>query len=128
MWSGGFSVGPRYLVPMLPFLALPIIFALDAIQSPWFKGLVSGLVVWSFLVVWAETIGGQSFPQFQSYPLLEYSVPRLLAGDLARNAGMVLGLRGVFSVIPLIGILSVLGVGFLFGERRVRPRLVESQT
>ncbi len=128
MWSGGFSVGPRYLVPMLPFLALPIIFVLDAIQTPWFKGLVSVLVVWSFLVVWAETLGGQSFPQFQPYPLLEYSVPRLLAGDVARNAGMILGWRGVLSVIPLMIIVSIVGIGFMLGERRARPRLVESQT
>ena len=27
MWWGGFTIGPRYLIPMLPFMVLPIIFA-----------------------------------------------------------------------------------------------------
>lgn len=101
MWWGGFGIGPRYLVPMLPFLALPIIFALDAVRTRWFTFVAGALAVWSFVLVWIETLGGQSFPQFQANPLFEYSLPRWFAGDVARNAGMIFGLRGWTSLAPL---------------------------
>lgn len=134
MWSGGFSVGPRYLVPMLPFLALPIIFTLDAIRARGVYVLVGGLILWSWLAIWIETIGGQSFPQFQMMPLLEYSLPRVLAGDIARNVGMILGLRGGASLIPLALILAVLSGGFFISERssllsrKIHHLASESQT
>lgn len=107
MWWGGFGVGPRYLVPVLPFLVLPIIFALDAIRARWFRFGAGILAVWSFVVVWIETIGGQSFPQTQPMPLFDYSLPRVLAGDLARNIGMIFGLRGWASLAPLLLLVLV---------------------
>ncbi len=110
MWTGGFSVGPRYLVPMLPFLALPIIFVFEAIRNRWLAIVVGLLAVVSWAIVWIETIGGQSFPQNQATPLLDYSLPRLLAGDIARNVGMILGLRGWMSLLPLV----LLACGMVF--------------
>lgn len=118
MWSGGFSVGPRYLVPMLPFLVLPIIFALDTIRARWFAVTMWILAVWSFAAVWLETIGGQNFPQFQANPLFEYSLPRVLAGDIARNVGMILGLRGWLSLAPLLVFVLALAIGIGAFERQ----------
>jgi hypothetical protein len=119
MWSGGFSVGPRYLVPMLPFLALPIVFALDAIRAQWFTMLAGVLAVWSFGVTWVETIGGQMYPQLQPSPLFEYSLPRVLAGDVARNAGMILGLRGGLSLLPLIVLVALIAWLFMRGNKNL---------
>ena len=108
MWSGGFGVGPRYLVPMLPFLALPVIFVLNAIRTRWFEIGAGILAVWSFASVWIETIGGQSFPQTQPMPLFDYSLPRVFAGDLARNIGMIFSLRGWASLVPLALLILIL--------------------
>ncbi len=118
MWSGGFAVGPRYLVPVLPFLALPIIFLLPAVRSKLIQAACALAMLGSLVLVWIQTIGGQSFPQFQPNALMDYSLPRILAGDIARNVGMVLGLRGWSSLIPLLGILFVLTMGWVFWERR----------
>jgi hypothetical protein len=111
MWHGGFGVGPRYLVPMLPFMATGLgIFILSWKDKMWAKLLVMILGSWSFLVIWVETIGGQRFPDWTPNPLFNYSLPKILSNDIARNLGMALGLSGIPSLIPLIAILAILTV------------------
>lgn len=102
MWSGGFGVGPRYLVPMLPFLAFGIGAFIAVWGAQWWARVALGITgAWSFLNVWAQTIGGQSFPQYQANPLLDYSLPELATGNVARNLGMALNLGGWASLLPL---------------------------
>jgi hypothetical protein len=114
MWTGGFAVGPRYLVPMLPFLALGVGAAVQHWGStPWFRLALSLSLVWSVAVTWSLTIGGQSFPGFDHNPLLTQSLPALLAGDVARNLGTLAGLTGWWSLLPLL-----LLVGLLLPYRR----------
>lgn len=109
MWQGGYSIGPRYLVPMLPFAAVALGFALAAaFRRRWSWALVLILALWSFGVVWIETISGQAFPDYTPDPLINYSLPRLVAGDVARNLGMVFGLRSWASLLPLAGIIAIL--------------------
>ena len=67
------------------------------------RAVVVLVCAWSLLAVWSETIGGQSFPDYTANPLFDLSLPKLLSGDVARNAGMVLGLRGWSSLAPLLG-------------------------
>lgn len=118
MWWGGFSVGPAYLVPMVPYLTIPIAYALkDWLPHRWGRGLVGLLIVWSWLVTWAETIAGQSFPDMTPNPLIQRSLPLLVAGNIARNWGMLLGLRGWGSLIPLAVILITL-LALLFAAQR----------
>lgn len=109
MWQGGYSIGPRYLVPMLPFAAVALAFSLErAFRRRWSWALVLLLAFWSFGAVWIETISGQAFPDYTPDPLINYSVPKLIAGDIARNLGMVLGLRSWASLLPLVGIVAIL--------------------
>lgn len=109
MWQGGYAVGPRYLVPMLPFMAFSLIFFAEAWGKQWeAKVLMGVLTVWSVLFVWAETIGGQSFPDWNLNPLFNYSLQRLMQGDIARNLGTIGGLSGWYSLVPLVALLSLL--------------------
>lgn len=113
MWQGGFSIGPRYLVPMLPFAAVAMAFGLAAAKRLRSKGLLAVLAIWSFAIVWAETIGGQAYPDYTGNPLINYSLPRLAAGDIARNLGMAIGLRGWASLLPAAFIVGLLLVGLI---------------
>jgi hypothetical protein len=118
MWWGGFAAGPRYIVPLIPFLALPAAWALGAAwaRRPLRAGAV-GLVVLSVALVWAEAAAGQSFP-FDSVRATwqGYVLPAWAAGDIARNLGMALGLRGPASLAPLA--LLIAAGGLLIVARR----------
>ncbi len=64
---------------MLPFLMLGLAaFIYRCGDKRWLQFLIGILGVWSFLAIWAETIGGQSFPDWRRNPLFTYSIPNLL--------------------------------------------------
>jgi hypothetical protein len=111
MWWGGFAVGPRYVLPAVPFLVLPIAFVFQHYRGRaglrWVSLLLCG---WSLAATWGLTLAGQSFPSDALLnPLVEVGWPSWAAGNLARNVGTVLGLRGAASLLPLV--LFTLGVG-----------------
>jgi hypothetical protein len=107
MWEGGYAIGPRYLLPMLPFLTLGLgAFAAAWGDRVWAQVVAGVLGAWSFLAVWAETIGGQSFPDWRVNPLFNYSLPHLIDGNIARNLGMGIGLSGWSSLLPLAVVLT----------------------
>jgi hypothetical protein len=107
MWWGGFAIGPRYILPMLPFLAFPIIFVfLRWEKRIWFKILAVILYGWSLFATWGLTLAEQAFPPDTIYnPFLGYALPNWRIGNIARNLGTVLGFRGLWSLIPLFVIL-----------------------
>jgi hypothetical protein len=124
MWWGGFSIGPRYLVPMLPFLAWPLALWLERWgQRPWATYLTGVLAVGSFLLVWGETCGGQAFPPDTIRDTLGgYTWPNLRAGDVARNAGMILNLESWASLLPLL-LLAALLVWAMYRGPRSKAQL-----
>ena len=118
MWWGGFAVGPRYLLPALPFLVWPIVYYLRQHQD---RGTVVYLTAASLSLasVWAQTIGGRVFPRYERVPLAEVSLPNLIKGNIARNLGMLVGLSGWSSLLPLLLGLAILGCGLWRSAGRV---------
>jgi len=102
MWDGGAAVGPRHCVPMLPFLALGLIPALRlAPRAVHILGAVSAAQLL------AATAAAPEAPQFGD-PLWGHAWPHLLASQPgyggATNLGLLLGLPGIFSVLPLLAL------------------------
>jgi hypothetical protein len=117
-WAGGDSVGPRYLVSSLPFLALPIVFVLNEARRAWQNAAVTVLVILSIGEVWIQSLAAQAFPsEMVARPLLDYGLPLVLAGELRLNVGNVLGLRGLTAVLPLLSLLAAILWAVPWAER-----------
>jgi hypothetical protein len=119
MWWGGFAAGPRYLVPAVPLLALPLGATIAWVnRRPGIQRLSGLLLVAVFGIIsaaltWATTFAGQNYPPDTIRdPLSAYVSPALTDGDIARNLGMALHLNGLASLIPL-AFITVLGTAFI---------------
>ncbi len=125
MWWGGFAIGPRYLLPMLPFMVLPVVFVFRSWgEKTWLKAASVVLFTWSFIATWGLTLAEQAFPSDTiGNPLLQFALPNWLVGNIARNAGTILGIHGVWSLAPLffIGILIFLAWWFLTNRTSSTP-------
>ncbi len=129
MWWGGFSIGPRYFYPAMPFAVLPVVLVFHRWGSrAWMKGLVSLLFTWSLVAPWGLTLANQAFPPDTiPNPYLGYALPAWRAGNIARNLGTMVGLERISSLLPLLGILLLLALagGWLVRPSRP-PHLVEA--
>jgi len=125
MWWGGFAIGPRYLLPGLPFLVLACGFAIHAMgRNLWPRILLAILLLWSALAVWIQMLADQAFPS-DAYrnPWLAHVLPAWQQGNLARNVGTILGFDGVASLLPLFVLVAGLSVLWRLLDRRARATL-----
>jgi hypothetical protein len=123
MWWGGFAVGPRYLLPMLPFFVLGAAFAFRAWgDRPAFRLLVGLAFAWSLAATWGLTLAEQAFPPDTLFnPLVEYALPNWQAGNIARNAGTLLGLRGPWGLLPLAALWAAAAALLFWRGRAPTP-------
>jgi hypothetical protein len=103
-WPAGPTLGPRYLAPILPLLALPC--ALGVARLPRI-GMLFGL--YSILITTVATLTNASPPASYFNPLTQLHLSLLWKGELVPNLGLVLGLRpwaavALFCATPAGGI------------------------
>jgi hypothetical protein len=124
-WTGGWGVGPRYLVPALPFLM-----ALAVPGYRRFPRLATALIVISVFMMltvtavrvqWPAKLYG---PPVGDDPVAE-SLVLLLRGLIARdpgstNIGLRLGLPGTISLLPPLLVIAALGIDIAWLSRRDR--------
>ncbi len=128
-WAGGFSVGPRYAIPALPFLML---FAIPAIAR--YRTLAMVLIALSVLNMLAVTSYNVMVPgNSVGGPLPDDPVAecykRLTMNWVARNSesfnlGMVAGMKGVASILPAAVMIAGLYVSILRMNGRKGERSV----
>ncbi|MCX7017766.1 MAG: hypothetical protein NTY46_01965 [Candidatus Sumerlaeota bacterium] len=130
MWWGGWSFGPRHLVPAIPFLAIPLIAVWHSRSA---RAVIVALGAVSVLL---HLVVNSIDPQFRDlnpatplsillepdsaheYPWVFtlYIWPLFRLGYLGSNAGQLLGLRGIASLAPLLvfwAIMIWLGIRLL---------------
>jgi hypothetical protein len=119
MWWGGWSFGIRQIVPMLPFLCLPLIFVPKKFY-PLMIGLTAisviqmGIVSASIIEVPEDALLHMAQLRFFEYSSIYSSCLKALAqGNFAWNIGQAwLGLKQWSSLIPII--LLIASTAFLF--------------
>jgi hypothetical protein len=122
-WQGGWSLGPRYLVPLYPLLLELIVEGYRAAGSERARGFCrlfgAAAVTWA-LLLHLLAVATWSLPPHWSlfrFPALELSWHLLRHGALAPNLGLALGLPGWLSLLPVMFVaLAALAVA------RPRPR------
>jgi hypothetical protein len=107
MWYGGSALGPRMVIPSLPFLCLGLPFAFRR-PRPLIVGVLLALSVVNQL---AATAVEPSAPLVDDV-LGGYVYPHLLRGEVplvpgASNAGAIFHLRGPASLLPLLALWAV---------------------
>jgi len=118
MWPGGFAAGPRYLVLIVPFLALASAPAAVTLwRRPWTRAALLLLIAVSIVLTWSEAVARQSFPPDTiANPWIGYTLAAWREGDIARNLGTALGLHGALSLLPLA---LMIVVAFAYSLRRL---------
>ncbi len=124
-WAGGWSVASRHLIPMLPFMIVPIAFGLRSLMfRVAFLVLGTLSVGITFLTMASGNGGGFNFSDHN--PLLNEVLPQLVHGKIEVNWGFLLGLTGFASLGPLLVVAGIL-VARLLWLVRVAPSRVPAQ-
>lgn len=79
-WHGGSGVGPRYLVPVFPFLFVPAVFAYRR-----YPRAFSAVGVVSLLINLSVTLVGNEIPRTVTHPLRDVIGKSLLEGRVSIN-------------------------------------------
>jgi len=115
-WRGGFAIGPRNLLLVLPYMAVLVGFCLRGWPGTRWGFWVLSLA--AFVAVWIASTAGQEFsPIDVRIPLTQFWWPRFAEGDIARNLGMALGLEGWWSLVPPL--LVIAGTSWVLLRRTI---------
>lgn len=128
-WTAGWGVGPRYLVPAMPFL---MIFAVAGYRR--FPRIAVVLILISILSMFAVTAVRAQWPARLFGPpygddAVAESIKRLTMGQIARtegstNVGLLLGMPGAWSLIPPAAVIAALAVAIV--RLRGSPQVPEA--
>jgi hypothetical protein len=113
LWRGGWTLGPRYIVPFVPFAALFL-----ALEAPSFgasrlwRWLLAAGILASIAVTGASSLVSQGFHTSFYNPLTEVVLPLLAKGYSTPTLAHLLGLRGLVAMLPLL-LAALLLLGFV---------------
>lgn len=123
-WWGGFVVGPRYIIPMLPFFCIFLAFIPKRLT--WSLVLLSLISFGQMLVAAASTVQVpdgwlsriSTLGLFSYSTIYSYCLKELEKGRFTSNLGhQFLGLESWNSLIPLLVVIGVV-TGFFFWKRK----------
>lgn len=109
-WRAGWTVGPRHMVSMLPFLATGVVLAVERYPRLGGALVVSGLL--SMILLFAPTMTLPAFDVNFVHPITDQALFLLRQGIVSANPGLSLGLPGAWSLL-LPGLLVAGGIVYV---------------
>ena len=117
-WRGGWQLGPRYITAMLPFVMVPVVVAIDWSDRRWWsRGIARGLILVAVIIYVASAAQFPHFPEKFKNPVFELTFRLWGDGMSPYSAGWLLGLRGLWAQLPVIGALGLVLVLWLLPTR-----------
>lgn len=114
-WRGGWTIGPRYLAVVVPFLAWAALDPLSRWAERWPRAIYSvalGLAMVGLVASGTPSVYYPHLPPEFTRPLPQL-IGLLLSHDYAPlNAGTWLGVNGTLSMVPL----ALVALGLVFGS------------
>ena len=111
---GGYSPGQRYLVPMLPFLALPLAVALRRFPATTVALALVSIVI-SVVTTATHALAGYQLDWFD----------RVSSRDFTFTAAKLVGVTGWYTIVPFFLAVAVAIVAAAFDTSWVSPRRLE---
>jgi hypothetical protein len=112
VWFGGWSYGPRLLLPIAGLLALAAAYALDAWHSDVVQVLGRAAAISGIVLNQAVAATFPELPETFTRPLADSVLPLLEAGLTAPNLGCKFALAAPLQWLPL-GVVLALTLGFV---------------
>jgi len=89
-WHGGYAIGPRYLTPIIPLLAIGLVYV------PW-RAVIGVLGAVSIAMNFIATAVDPQPPDSVMNPIRDYALPLLLAGEVPQNRPVPDWLRQLYT-------------------------------
>ncbi len=92
-WRGGWTVGPRYLVPCAPFFAFGAACAMErvagasAFRRAMVRGVGGGLALASVLTIGTVSLVIDTLPETIARPFAQFSIPMIRTGFVPHHVG-----------------------------------------
>lgn len=127
-WRGGWTLGPRYIIPLAPLLGLWVV---EALAVPRLRAWVAALGASSIVLTGFAAAIYPHLSDVYDNPLATFVGPTYLRGEMAYGIGHALGLEGAAAnwvhVVPLLFAVAAVATAGLAAEppglssRFVRP-------
>lgn len=121
-WLGGWSVGPRHVVPALPALAVLALFGATEMRrrAEWSDHVVRGLLAVSACVMCAIAVTFPGFPEELHDPVFELTLPMLADRQFSASLPHLAGMRSDLAMAPAILLAAIAIVRVAAGGSRKR--------
>jgi hypothetical protein len=122
-WDGGWSIGPRYLTPLLPFLMTAIAYFASTSMNETTLKLNALFLLSSLISIFFVTIGTITFP-FPApdipNPVFSLFIPLFISGAFSKNIAEWLGIHGAAIGILFYLILLITYITLTVPAKEVR--------
>ena len=117
--AAGWTLGSRYLTPILPLLVLP-----DGMGAAKVPRIAVMLGLLSIVATGGATLPDGRPPIGVDNPLFKFYMPEFLAGNFTHNLGELIGLKRHLSMVPLL-LVFCCGVLYLWRQLDAKEIVAE---